>query len=125
MPRPRTPLEKARVTGANRHHPARFAGRSDPKTSPLGAPPDWMRGKQIEAWEMFRCELPWLAEADRAVLEIATGVRARLMSGDEVGVQALTLLRQCLGQMGATPADRSKVTVPDEQSEDPAERFFN
>lgn len=40
------------------------------------------------------------------------------MTGNEVGVQALNLLRQCLGQMGATPADASKITVADDEEDD-------
>jgi hypothetical protein len=40
------------------------------------------------------------------------------MTGQEVGVQALNLLRQCLGQMGATPADATKVTLPNNDEED-------
>ncbi len=39
------------------------------------------------------------------------------MAGQEVGVQAMNLLRQMLGQMGATPADASKVATPDEGEE--------
>ena len=48
-----------------------------------------------------------------------------MMAGEEVGVSALNQLRMCMAQMGATPADRSKVAVPDEPEEDPADRFFN
>ena len=47
------------------------------------------------------------------------------MLGEEVGVSALNQLRMCMAQMGATPADKSKVAVPDEPSEDPTDRFFN
>jgi len=39
------------------------------------------------------------------------------MAGQEVGVQAMNLLRQMLGQMGATPSDASKVTVTDADEE--------
>ena len=47
------------------------------------------------------------------------------MLGEEVGVSALNQLRMCMAQMGATPADKSKVAVPDEPREDPTDRFFN
>jgi hypothetical protein len=37
----------------------------------------------------------------------------------------LTLLRQCLGQMGATPADASKIQIPeDETRDDPSAKYF-
>ncbi|SPL63721.1 hypothetical protein OHAE_3653 [Ochrobactrum soli] len=32
-------------------------------------------------------------------------------------MQALNLLRQCLGQMGATPSDATKVSMPDDGEE--------
>lgn len=79
---------------------------------------------QQAMWRTFVREVPWLTEADRAVLEIATTIRAKLASGVEVGVGSLNLLRQCLGQMGATPADATKITVPDGEDEDPDEAFF-
>jgi hypothetical protein len=51
-------------------------------------------------------------------VEIATIIRARLTAGEEVGIQALNLLRQCLGSMGATPSDASKVSLSDDDEED-------
>src|SRR3954471_7058146 len=125
MPRPRTPREKARITGADRNHPSRFARRSAPNTVPLGEPSDWMNDGQRAAWERFRREVPWLMESDRVLVEIASYLRARIMIGEEVGVGVLNQLRMCMAQMGATPADRSKVAVPDEPDEDPTDRFFN
>ena len=52
-------------------------------------------------------------------------IRAQLMAGEEMGVQALNLLRQALWQMGGTPADRTQIETPEEISDDPAERFFD
>ena len=45
---------------------------------------------------------------------------ARLRSGEEIGVQALGLLRLCLGQMGMTPVDASKISwaPPDDDDDD-------
>src|SRR3954447_10742465 len=125
MPRPRTPREKARITGADRNHPSRFARRSASHTAPLGEPSNWMNNEQRVAWNQFRREVPWLMESDRALVEIASYLRARIMAGGEVGVGAMNQLRMCAAQMGATPADRSKVVLPDEPEDDPAHRFFN
>ena len=127
MPAPRLPLAKARVLGADRKNPARFRDRAAPAVRPLGAPSAWLSGLQVEAWEAFRREIPWLAESDRSLLEVAAVVRARLMAGEEVGVQALNLLRQCVEQMGGIPADRSKAPAPaDEGGEpDPAAKYFS
>src|SRR3954454_11753780 len=125
MPRPRTPREKGRITGADRHHPSRFARRPAPQTVPLGEPSDWMKAEQRTAWNLIQREVRWLMESDRALVEIGACIRARLMMGEEVGASALNQLRMCAAQMGAPPADRSKVAVPDEPDEDPADRFFN
>ena len=89
MPRPRTPREKARITGADRNYPSRFARRSAPHTAPLGEPSDWMNGGQRTAWNLIRREVPWLMESDRALVEIAAYLRSWIMAGEEVGVGAM------------------------------------
>ena len=125
MPRPRTPREKARITGADRNHPSRFARRFAPNLVPLGEASNWMNDGQRAAWKLIQREIPWLMESDRALVEIAASIRAWLMTGEEVSASALNQLRMCMAQMGATPADRSKVALPDEPDEDPTDRFFN
>lgn len=126
MPRPRTPAAKAAATGADKKNKGRFTGRNEPVVADdLGAPPAWMNDGQRDAWTTISKEIPWLNSSHRALVEIASTIRARLMAGEEVGVQALNLLRQCLGQMGATPADASKAGAkPDGESENPTDEFF-
>ncbi|WP_160119652.1 hypothetical protein [Rhodovarius lipocyclicus] len=126
MPKPRLPKAKAEVSAAVLKDPGRHAGRKPPKIdAAIGDPPSWMTPEQAQVWWLFVAEVPWLNHSHRAVIEIAVTIRARLMSGADVGVQALNLLRQCLGQIGATPADASKVNLPDDEDKDPDERFFN
>jgi hypothetical protein len=84
-----------------------------------------MNDGQRAAWNLIRREVPWLMESDRALVEIASYLRARLMAGEDVVAGAMNQLRMCAAQMGATPADRSKVAVPAEPDDDPADRFFN
>lgn len=125
MSKPRLPLAKAKVAGRDVINAGRFAGRKEPKAPPLGAPSAWMTKDHRAVWAQFAKELPWLNASHRSLLEIAVSVRTRLVKGEDVGVQALNLLRQCLGQMGATPADATKVHVPDGDEEDPDEAFFS
>jgi hypothetical protein len=123
----RTPTAKAVATGRVLHDPKRFADRKEPdSTGPLGPPPAWMKLKhQRESWETFRLEIPWLQKAHRALVGIAAVMRADLMAGGELDVRKANLLRQCLGQMGATPSDASKVKMPGEEApEDPAAKYF-
>jgi hypothetical protein len=127
MPRPRTSLAKARATGQDIIHATRFKQRKEPESNgPLGPPPNWMTKKdQRDSWETFRVEIPWLNKSHRCLTAIACIARADLISGGELNVRMLTLLRQCLGSMGATPSDASKITLPDEETTvDSADKYF-
>jgi len=118
MARPRSPLAKAKAEGRDRHDPQRFRNRPAPVFAEIGDPPSWMSPSQREVWDVFVFELPWLNKTHRSLLEVAVTVRTRIASGQDVGVQALNLLRQCLGQMGATPADAGRVAFADEDEAD-------
>lgn len=114
----------ARATGAAAKNPARYLA-NDPAGPALGKPSAWLKGNELRAWTAFASEIPWLVESDRALVEIASVIRAKLMSGKTVGIQALNLLRQAVGQLGASPTDRSKVTRPTTaDSDDAASRYF-
>ncbi|RJT32787.1 hypothetical protein D3227_25650 [Mesorhizobium waimense] len=122
MARPRTPLAKAAVEASDKKNPKRFKQRREPKAGgPLGAPPKWLidtdTSKAASAWLLFQREIPWLTQSHRMLVGMAANIQGRIMAGQDVGVQAMNLLRQCLGQMGASPADASKITVPDEGDE--------
>lgn len=118
MPKPRLPRAKALVEGRDIVHPERHRGRNEPTAAPLGYPPKWMSKMQAAAWRTFEAEAPWLNYSHRGLVEIASVVRARLASGEDVGVQAMSLLRLCLGSMGATPADASKISWASEEEPD-------
>ena len=122
MANPRTPVAKAKVTGADRLHPGRHKARSDPKTTPLGEASIFLDTFGVQAWEGYRRELPWLMESDRSLVEIAASVRGRLIGGQDVGVTALSMLQSILSKMGGSPADRSKVNAPDDEPE--RDEFF-
>lgn len=123
MPNPRKPVAVAKATGAAVKNPGRHAGRSEPKGKPLGKPSTFLDEHGCKAWEGFRAELPWLMESDRAVIEVAAHVRGRLIGGEDVGVTALSMLQSILSKLGATPADRSKVSAPDGDDEQEDEFF--
>src|SRR3979411_1667100 len=127
MPRPRTPKIKAEITGRVMHDPQRFRNRNEPNVvGRLGDAPTWMSHEQKTAWETFSDDLPWLNHSHRSLVEIASTVRARVITGEDVGVHALGILRKCLGQLGATPADASKVALPDDaEPDDPSAKYFS
>jgi hypothetical protein len=118
LPRARIPKARALVEGKDLVHPERHRRRNEPTAAPLGKPPKWMSQEQAVVWRTFEGEAPWLNYSHRGLVEIATVVRARLASGEDVGVQALGLLRLSLGSMGLTPTDASKVNWAPEEPED-------
>jgi hypothetical protein len=116
-----------KATGQTLNHATRYASRKEPTSNgPIGEPPRWMKNpSQREAWQTFADELPWLNQSHRSLVGIASEIRGRLIAGEEVSVNGLNLLRLCLGQLGATPVDSSKITLPDEEAvEDPSAKYF-
>lgn len=115
---------KAVVSGAAQKNPARHADRKLHKgTRPIGEPYAKMTLEQREAWEEFKDELPWLNSSHRALLRLACILRVR-MDADDVGVNQIQTYSSILSKLGATPVDETKVSIPDGEDEDPADRFF-
>ncbi len=127
MPRRRTPTEQARTTGQDRNHPGRHAARTAPASPPLGPPSPHLGQHAREAWAGLVLEIGWLTEADRALVELAATIRGRALAGEEVGISALALLRQCLKDLGGTPVDRARLSAPADGDDpgDPAARYLS
>lgn len=125
MSRPRTPTAVAAATGATGKNPSRYKGRGSPKVPPLGAPPRKFTDDQKAAWAEFADEMPWLAKSDRMVVEVASRLRAAMQNDPLFPMAGYAQLRMCVSAMGGTPADRTKVAAPDDEDEDPADKFFN
>lgn len=112
MPRHRTPLAKAVLTGADRKNPQRYRDRSGPALSgrPIGQAPAYLSPLARAAWRRFTAELPWLVHEDRAALELACELRGRLAdTGQHVTAALLGAYRGALVSLGATPVDRAKI----------------
>ena len=123
------PPARAKVTGAAAKRKAVHENRNAPEIKDgVGEPFDWLSEHAQQAWRDIASEVPWLNASHRGFLAIAAQIRGRMMNpkGEDVGVQALNLLRQCYGQMGATPADSTKVGVAaDGDEKEPGEEFFD
>lgn len=105
-------------------NPQRMRGRAAPRAAALGGASQHLDLYAKRAFERFRKELPWLKESHRVLVELASGLRGRMLDPNVVqDLKELQELRRCLGQLGATPADESKV-VHAEPDEDPDEAFF-
>ena len=122
MAKPRIPRAKATIEARDKKNPQRFKNRKEPRVDgALGDPPEWLADTTTNmarsAWLLFQREIPWLNESHRMLVGLASNIQGRVMANQDVGVQAMNLLRQCLGSMGATPSDASKVTLPDDDEE--------
>ena len=126
MARPRLPAEVASVTGADKRSPGRFKGRSAPVAKSLGLPPKRFTPYQVEIWNEFNEDMPWLGRSDRRVVGLAVILQSEIDDPlTKTPVAVFAQMRMLLGAMGGTPVDRSKVTAPDDETEDPADAFLN
>jgi len=125
MPRPRTPLAKARLTGEAAKRPERFRDRSEPRTSrqPVGDPPAHFDKEARAVWQELARDLGWLVAEDRFALEAASlavgQVRTMHRSGEVVSGALLSAMNTAIGKLGASPTDRSKVAAraPDDDAD--------
>lgn len=87
-----------------------------PVGTPLGDAPPWIENredcKQLDAWNLFRREAPWLKESHRVLVGMAAQIQGTMMAGLPLEVKEMTLLRGLLSAMGMTPIDASKVVLP-------------
>ncbi|MFC3839220.1 hypothetical protein [Paracoccus rhizosphaerae] len=120
MGRHRTPLAKAKLTGADRKHPDRYRDRREPSGGgPVGDPPCYLDAEAKRFWRIFAAELPWLQFSDRAILTSASILRARMIAAADGATGALVReYRSTLSSLGATPASRQRVSLPSERDGD-------
>ncbi len=125
MPRPKTPLGKAILTGAAKKDPQRYRGRNEPEgLGELGGPPDYLNETEKTAWRAFAEELPWLVYSDRALLESACILRARVQVHEDLSAALLRELRLHVSALGGCPTNRSNIQVPKTEAEfNPFDRF--
>jgi len=111
MARSRTPVQKAKLTGADKKNPKRHKARKAPASALLGAPPAYLDKFGKKAWTLFKKELPWLKDSHRAFMEAACIARGKIISGEGLTATQTTTYQAMLSKLGATPADESKVLL--------------
>jgi hypothetical protein len=125
MSRPRLPNEVARITGADKRSPGRFAGRSAPKVRSLGNAPARFTEGQKEIWNEFNFDFPWLGRSDRRLVGLAVLLQSQIDDpAKENPVAVFAQMRMLLSSMGGTPIDRSRVTTTEAEAEDPSDEFL-
>jgi hypothetical protein len=132
MARPKTPSNVLQLNGAYKKNPNR---KPDEGTEPelkagVGEPPEYLDADAKALWHeivSLACH-GVLGDSDRLIVELAATLMAEFRRGgrDETGKPLfsdarLSRLQAALGQLGMTPADRSKVKIP--QKAKPANAF--
>lgn len=124
MARPRTPTNVLDARGSFRKHPERAAEREgEPETNgDIGDPPAHMTDYEQSCWHEFVAVAfsGTLCKADRLTVELAACLIAKSRTQPD---KFLAAERQQLialyGRFGMTPSDRSKVSTPKKQVENP------
>ena len=93
----------------------------------LGPPRNCLQSAHKRQWDLFARELPWLAESDRPMVELASALRAEFVEkGSDMLPSKLNLLRQVLAALGANPIDRNRIHVlPSDDDEGHKSDFFS
>lgn len=125
MPAPRKPTAVHALTGSMDKNPHRFVDRAnEPRDDrPLGDPPMHLKPAEIVAWQEIERIAPAgvLCHADRLAVELTAVLLAAFRElGLSLPDPKLRRLESMLGQLGLTPATRSKVTA---RPVSPANRF--
>ena len=124
--RPRLVPEVAKITGAEAKNAGRFKDRQAPKVKSLGTAPVKFTEAQVEIWDEFNADFPWLGRSDRGIVKLATILQSQIdAAGNEATPPMIAQMRLLLSSMGGTPVDRSKVQVPDDDDKDPADEYLN
>jgi hypothetical protein len=124
MPAKRLPSQIAKITGATAKNPQRYRDRANPAVEPLGPAPKSYDDEQREIWDNFNLNFPWLARSDRHLVRVAVDLQMMIDSGT-APIAAYAQMRLVLASMGGTPCDRSRVSAPNDDGDDPSSEFFN
>lgn len=127
--RHKQPRALAKLKGADRKNPQRYAKEELKVEGPLGEAPARMKGRSREFWEEIqKYALPGvLTPSDRLLLEIAANLMSEYTSRPRMFTATkYTHMIGILARLGMTPSDRQKFGVgkPPEEK-DPFEEFEN
>lgn len=127
MPRPRKPTAVLEANGAFIHDPQRRDARAnEPKPDPnFGNAPRNLTASQKKLWvELTDLVAPdVLTKADRWIVRLTILMAEKVFDGTATSSQT-SCFQRCLSQLGMTPADRSKIKVPDAPQVDEWEEDF-
>lgn len=124
--RPRTPTKVLKMRGAFRKHPEREQEREDEPQieTALGSPPSCLNEAERARWRDLAKMYPWLDYSHRLIIEQTAQLWALQRSG-KASPMHMKLLQSNVRCLGGTPADVSKVKMPQPVKPDAKrKRFF-
>lgn len=138
MPRQRKPLAEHEATGQTEHNKKRYRDwkQAPQPTGEIGEPPAHFDDTDRDLWrEVIGMPAPGvLTSADRLLVEITVKLLRKLRLIDYADAPIVPLtgvemghLRACIGSMGCTPADRTRVHAGDngkQKAQDPLAVLF-
>lgn len=118
MARPRKPTKVHELTGAFKKNPDRKAARSGepvPVSDIDATPPPHFDEYQGKVYLEVLSQIPprVATVSDKIIVEVTAVLLARFRTDSDFKTADLGLLMKNLSQLGMTPADRSKISVPD------------
>ena len=126
MPRPRKPTALL-VDPLFRHDPQRRRDGEPKSNGPVGAPPAHFDKQRRMLWDELLDLLPEgvAFRADRILMEVTVDLWAKIRNAHKRGrgqksealpASVYAQFLACLGRLGLTPSDRSRIRVPEPSS---------
>ena len=120
MPKPRKPTSQLSELTLKRNT-GRYADRAnEPKpTNILGPPPKHLAPTQKKLWKELVKRIPdgVLYDCDTYIVELTVRLIEKMRTGTLM-TSEVSQYRGCLASLGLTPADRSRVSVSEPQTDD-------
>jgi len=121
------PTALLEATGAYKKNPARRRkGEPKPRLG-IGRYPESVVMTPKEVWdELVENICPGvLGNSDRILLETTSHLLSQFRSDPvEFPAAKLTILERCLGKLGMTPVDRTRIVAEQEEAVSPEDEFF-
>lgn len=112
MPRPKTPLAKAELTGRTKKNPERFKDRKSNPAGQVEGPPEYFDEAHREAWELAKYAWPWVAVSDAFLLEAFCHMHVKMRDPTvEKNASFFSQYRSYCSAMGGTPSDISRLSA--------------
>lgn len=120
MARPKKPTKLKELNGSAAHDSQRINKKEPKPTTPLAGPPKNLTSSEKQAWEdITGTVVPGVAfDSDRIHIEMTAMLLASIRDAGGAPASAYAQLTSMLAKLGMNPADRTKIVVDNEETED-------